>query len=397
MGPFTVRAEPIHEAARDGNAAKVKELLEKDPALARAVEQQRGKDQSTDGFTPLHYAARGGNKEVAELLLTGKADVNAQSHYGGTPLHQAVGITPHWFVRLEKRPWRWAEDERRKAVAELLLAHHADVNAKDWEGRTPLHHAAATGQKGMVELLLANKADRKALDRESLTPLHEAVWSGHNEVVELLLAKGNDLDTLSACGLGKTDRVKEFLKKDVALVNAQDGEGRTLLHWAAATDQKAVAELLLTHQARSGPKTNWGGFTPLHLAAVGGHKAVAESLLEQKEDVDATDQNGWTPLHRAVKSGHKAVVELLLAHGADVKAQTRDYVYLGLGGSPGPPNATALHLAAANGDEGLVQLLLSYKADINARDAKGKTPLRAAIVNQHTTVADLLRQKGGKE
>src|SRR5262249_59414698 len=129
----------------------------KDAELGRAVVQQRGKDQSTDGFTTLHYAAQDGNKEIAELLLAHKADVNAQSHYGGTTLHQAVGTTPHWFVRLEKRPWRWAEDERRKAVAELLLAHHADVKAKDWEGRTPLHHAAATGHKGMVGLVLANQ------------------------------------------------------------------------------------------------------------------------------------------------------------------------------------------------------------------------------------------------
>jgi ankyrin repeat protein len=38
------------------------------------------------GWTPLYYAAVSGRKEVAELLITGGADVNAKSDDGKTPL-----------------------------------------------------------------------------------------------------------------------------------------------------------------------------------------------------------------------------------------------------------------------------------------------------------------------
>ena len=49
-----------------------------------------------------------------------------------------------------------------KDVAEILLANKADINAKANNGWTPLHQAATAGHKGLVELLLANKAEVNA-------------------------------------------------------------------------------------------------------------------------------------------------------------------------------------------------------------------------------------------
>jgi len=40
-----------------------------------------------------------------------------------------------------------------KDVVELLLANKADVNAKDNSGKTPLHIAVSKGHKDVVELL----------------------------------------------------------------------------------------------------------------------------------------------------------------------------------------------------------------------------------------------------
>ena len=38
-------------------------------------------------MTLLHYAALKNHKDLAELLLANKADVNAKDNYGNTPLH----------------------------------------------------------------------------------------------------------------------------------------------------------------------------------------------------------------------------------------------------------------------------------------------------------------------
>ena len=42
------------------------------------------------GWTPLHYAVQGGSKEVAELLIAKCADVNAKNFQSKSPLDFAV-------------------------------------------------------------------------------------------------------------------------------------------------------------------------------------------------------------------------------------------------------------------------------------------------------------------
>jgi hypothetical protein len=119
----------IHDAARHGDLEKVKALLKHNPRLVFS------KDYG--GATPLHLAAMEGHKDVAELLLANKAEVNARAHKlvtGETPLN-------------------WAAVYGHKDVAELLLANGADVNARDGLGMTPLSHAEAFNHKDVAELL----------------------------------------------------------------------------------------------------------------------------------------------------------------------------------------------------------------------------------------------------
>jgi ankyrin repeat protein len=80
------------------------------------------------------HAFLGQPKDVAELLLAHKADVNAKSKGGFTPLH-------------------FAASEGHQDVAEVLLAHKADVNTKDDSGWTPLHYATGKGYEGLTGIL----------------------------------------------------------------------------------------------------------------------------------------------------------------------------------------------------------------------------------------------------
>jgi ankyrin repeat protein len=70
----------IHDAASIGDLTRVKALLQSDPDLAFSKD-------SRFGLTPLHVAAFSGHRDVVELLLTNKADVNAKDKDGHTPLH----------------------------------------------------------------------------------------------------------------------------------------------------------------------------------------------------------------------------------------------------------------------------------------------------------------------
>ena len=85
----------IWEAARTGNIEAVKQHL---AAGTDVNAKNKGEE------TPLHEAALGEHKEIAELLITKGADVNAKDDDGKTPLD-------------------WAVDEDHPETASLLRKH----------------------------------------------------------------------------------------------------------------------------------------------------------------------------------------------------------------------------------------------------------------------------------
>lgn len=46
--------------------------------------------KAVQSYTPLHLAAKHGNKEIVYLLIKSGADVNAHNNYGDTPLSDAI-------------------------------------------------------------------------------------------------------------------------------------------------------------------------------------------------------------------------------------------------------------------------------------------------------------------
>jgi ankyrin repeat protein len=245
-------AEAFHDAARNGDLEKVRAMLKGNPDLVFS------RDSLYASWSPLHDAAHGARRDVAELLLANRADVNRKDKDGQTSLHWAVG-------------------RGHKDTAELLLAHGADVNAKDNDGKTPLSRAVYAGHRDVAELLLVNGAEVNTKNANSETPLHDAVDKNLPDVTRLLLAHGAD-------------------------VNAKGKWGNSPLHNAASGDCKGVAEVLLANKADVNARDN-DGSTPLHWAArsatKSGWRNVAELLLANGADAYAQNDSGRTPLQHA--------------------------------------------------------------------------------------------------
>ena len=74
--------KPLHVAAEQGEAERVRRLLRAEPSSAQA------RDES--GATALHVAARAGRREIAAMLLESGADINARGACGETPLRVAL-------------------------------------------------------------------------------------------------------------------------------------------------------------------------------------------------------------------------------------------------------------------------------------------------------------------
>jgi ankyrin repeat protein len=142
----------IFEAATVGDAARIRDLAERDASVIDKVAQ--------DGFHPLGLAAFFKRPEAVRALLDLGADVRPASKNGGfTALHSAV-----------------ADDAgaATKDIVRMLLDAGADPNAQSASGGTPLHTAAFTGDVPVIEMLLAAGASTDIADKKAQTPLDYA-------------------------------------------------------------------------------------------------------------------------------------------------------------------------------------------------------------------------------
>jgi ankyrin repeat protein len=73
-------------------------------------------------------------------------------------------------------------------------------DARDRQGRTPLHAVALRGDLAEAERLIAAGADVSAADSNGFTPLHLAAQEGHRGVAEALLDAGADVDRCNRFG-----------------------------------------------------------------------------------------------------------------------------------------------------------------------------------------------------
>ncbi len=121
----TAFADPIHDAAKNGNLAGVQAELDKG---VNVIEKE-----DNYGRTPLHHASTNGHKKIVELLIAKGADVNAKSKFENTPLNLAAF---------------WGHKE----IAELLIAEGANVNANHG-GHTPLDWAISRKHPETDDLL----------------------------------------------------------------------------------------------------------------------------------------------------------------------------------------------------------------------------------------------------
>ena len=178
---------------------------------------------------------------------------------------------------------------------------------------------------------LANKPDANGN-----LPLQYALRGKHGKIIPLLLDAGAD-------------------------VKAIDGNGFSVMHFAASTANKPVIELLLAKGAKVDVAAKFGGRTPLHFAASAGNKSNLALLLEKGASLEGVlEPNGngpsWTPLYDAVTQGHLAAAEFLLAKGANPNAK------VGLSGSP-------VDKAAEQRDLDMLRLLLAHGGNVNSESA----------------------------
>ncbi|KAK3414025.1 hypothetical protein EUGRSUZ_I02519 [Eucalyptus grandis] len=236
--------------------------------LRRFVEQGGASLSTPDanGYYALQWAALNNFADVVQYIIENGGNVNATDNLKQTALH-------------------WAAVRGSVAVADVLLQNGAWVEAADINGYRAVHVAAQYGQTAFLNHIVGRyHADNDAPDNDGRSPLHWAAYKGYADTIRLLLFRE-------------------------ASQGRQDKEGCTPLHWAALRGNVEACTVLVHAGTKQELKVkDNAGVTPAQLASNKGHWAVANFL----SNAERAMSNHWTDKIRSGKFGDSGYAPILL-------------------------------------------------------------------------------------
>ncbi|CAD6231483.1 GSCOCG00001432001-RA-CDS [Cotesia congregata] len=342
--------------------------------LGEVVEALCRRGVNTSVGCPLWDALDSDQEDTASILVTHGADTDCWSpgpdNCLQTLLHRAI-------------------DDNKEEIAQFLIRSGCDLNATrklgpNGEGGdeardncTPLHLCCQWGLEQVVQTLVEHGANVNARDAEGKTPIHIAIQNQHAEIIALLLCHPNlDLSLRDKKGLSpfataltvrNNKAAQAILEKLPSAAEQFDNKGRNFLHMAIQKGDMESILFLLSIQA--------------------GHAAVVAALLQNGINFDAVNTDGDNALHVAVREGHVSVVRTLLTE-CTLDAETVNLK----GRNP-------LHELARCGRDNaatICELFLECMAQypINNADADGNTPLLIAYMKGNGNLCRTLVKAG---
>ncbi len=176
------------------------------------------------------------------------------------------------------------------------LAAGADVNARDAQGRTPLHVATFARQREAIRALAAAGAQLGLLENDRYDAVTIAAVADDEETLRVLLSLGasaklvtsryDGTALIAAAHLGHAGVVRQLILAGAPLDHVNN------LHWTAVIEVIVLGD--------GGPR----------------HQATLRALIDGGASLAQADREGRTPLVLARSRGYTAMVRLLEQAGA---------------------------------------------------------------------------------
>jgi uncharacterized protein len=182
----------------------------------------------------------------------------------------------------------------RGDVAAIERAGRAGLlEARDGNGRTPLHVATFAKQRAAVRALIGAGANHAALDNDRYDAVTIAAVADDEDTLRVLLSLGasaklttsryDGTALIAAAHLGHDGVVRQLIAAGAPLDHVNN------LHWTAAIEAVVLGD---------------GG---------GRHQATLKALIDAGANTKLADREGRTPLQLARSRGYAAMVKLLEA------------------------------------------------------------------------------------
>ncbi len=375
-------AQALKAAVCDSDASRVQALLEQYPELRAKVD-----DPLPDygfGLNALYAAVQRSDRETIDVLLRAGANIRKRSDWWAGSFGVLDECDPSLVEFLTQRG---AELDVHSAsrlgmiakLREFVTADPGVVHARGGDGQTPLHFASTVE---VAEFLLSHGADIDArdVDHES-TPAQYMLRvqqrrhypKDRQDVARYLVSRGCHTDILMAAALGDIDLVRRHLDEDPDCIRM-----RVSKEWFPSRNPRAGGPIYLW--------TLGGGRTAHTVARDFGHEEVFRLLMERTpEDLK---------LALACELGDEAAFQQFLAKHPDTAktlseadarklpaaAQSNNTKAVGLMleagwpvDTPGEMGATALHWAGFNGSAEMTREILGFHPtlELKSREYEG--------------------------
>lgn len=359
---------PLSEAAAAGHAEIVNALLQSGSDISKSTLSSEAKKRRLNEAhlytSPRIDVLRSRCKAIAYRALHSSSKIGSLTN-GFYPIH-------------------YAAKHGRDEIIDMLLLNGANIEQATYWGHNALSIAAAEGHAETVRMLIrrgAKISKTLGIDEEySYNILHIAAANWHPQVVEVLLEENVDIhEKAIPCG----SSALHLAVVGVAMLAQNLSPYPVTYPWEGGdVDQQAnTVEVLLNGGANIDQRDERNN-TALRLAAVYGHDKAFEVLLKSDTDINVPDEEGFTLLHDAACGGATKVVHMVLNAGAKLDPQSQQSLW------------TPLIMASGNGFVDVVQVLVEAGASLNAMDNEGRTALHAAAKGKHQKVYQLLLEKG---
>lgn len=329
-------AANLQELVKSGSIDRLQKYLS---SPGTDINDRPGTDEAL-----LDYAAEQNQVPVARFLLDHGAYVDAMQNQG-----QNRGLTA-----LHRAAIADAAD-----VAQLLLAHGAEVNFHGPLGTTPLILAALNGSGRTAQVLLDHGADVLTADGHRETALSAATAHNHPDIVRALLihVPTPTSTNLNAIAMrGDVDALRPIvghdeLVHDIPAKLKDEALRFTILGPERFEERKQMLELLLADGADIDNMTPGSDVIPLMLAQT---PAMAEFLLahgaNKKAKLSGPRLAQWLVCNNSGKDP-KGTLQVVVANGIDISGAT-------------PRGESAMPCAEHAKDSGLVAFLQAHQVAV---------------------------------